>query len=512
MFIGEGMKVKILDNEYWWFAQVTLSHKMPFTKDTEICGSLTKGNGTDQYAPLGVSSLGRYIHADGEFDYEIKNGEISFSDYGAQSVKLYEGFGNLKGAYLAAKDAHFPFCGKTPDLLFLEKPQYNTWIEFNVNQTQDGILGYAKSILDNGLPPGVLMIDNGWQENFGTFEFNARKIPDPKYLVDELHKMGFKVMLWVTPFIACADKLFMNVWKKGYLIQEQNGDPCIRRWWDGFSAVLDFSNPDAEKWFCDGLDSLVERYGVDGFKFDAGDYCFYKNEDVTYGNVRAREQTKLFNVIGERYSFNEFRAGWDCGGRAIVARLQDKRHEWDNEGLNMLIPHTIGQGLAGYAYCCPDMLGGGAEGCFGDASKLDKELFIRWAQANALMGMMQVSYGFWRVFDESTTNLILDSVKLHESVCGYCVELAKQAAKTGEPIVRHMDYEFPGQGFEAVNDQFMLGDKYLSAPIITKGQTIRKVKLPAGFKWKSDKGEIIEGGQTIIEQVPIERLAYYEKI
>ena len=103
------MTVKILDNEYWWFGNVMMGHMMPYSVNTEIKGSLTKGNGTDQFAPLALSSLGRYIHADAEFDYEIKNGEINLVGRGAESAKLYEGYGNLKGAYLAAKDAHFPF-------------------------------------------------------------------------------------------------------------------------------------------------------------------------------------------------------------------------------------------------------------------------------------------------------------------------------------------------------------------------------------------------------------------
>ena len=506
------MTIKILDGEYWWFGQVNFGHKMPYSKDTEICGSLTKGNGTDQFAPLALSSLGRYIHADAEFDYEIKNGEIVLIGRGAESAKLYDGFENLKGAYLAAKDAHFPFCEKTPDLLFLEKPQYNTWIEFNIYQKQDEILAYAKSIIDSGLPAGVLMIDNGWQENFGVFEFHAGRIPNPKYLVDELHKMGFKVMLWVSPIIASADKRFMELWKKGYLITEKNGNPCIRRWWDGFSAVMDFSNPDAEKWYCEQLDSLMERYGIDGFKFDAGDYSFYRDEDVTFGNVTAREQTRLFNLLGEKYPFNEFRAAWNCGGRAICSRLQDKSHSWDGIGLNMLIPHTILQGLSGYAYCCPDMLGGGGENSIGRGKKLDDELFVRWAQANALMGMMQISFGFWRYFNKDTVKLILDSVKLHESVCDYCTELAKKASVTGEPIVRHLAYEFPGQGYEECSDMFMLGDRYLSAPIVEKGVREKKVRLPKGCKWKNDLGEIFEGGTVVNEIVPIERLVYYEKI
>ncbi len=506
------MTIKILDNELWWFGQVNIAHKMPISVNSELCGSMTNGDACDQFSPLALSSKGRYIWCDKEFDYEVKNGEISFSGKGAQDVKLYEGYDNLRGAYLAAKDAHFPFCGKTPDPLFLEKPQYNTWIELNVNQTQDGILNYAKGIIDSGLPAGVLMIDNGWQENFGTFEFNARKIPNPKYLIDTLHQMGFKVMLWVTPIVACAGKRFVELWDKGYLIKETEDKPAIRHWWDGYSAVMDFTNPSAVLWYRSQLDSLISRYGVDGFKFDAGDIYFYDDKDITFTPTSAREQTRNFNLLGENYPLNEFRAAWSCGGRAIVARLQDKNHNWDRDGLNMLIPHTIAQGLSGYAFCCPDMLGGGAEGSFRDGFKLDDELFIRWAQANALMGMMQISLGFWRIFEGETLELIKKAIKLHESVCEYCTELAKEAAKTGEPIVRHMAYEFPTQGYEECNDMFMLGDKYLAAPVLKKGQLEREVRLPEGCKWKNDKGEVFEGGTVVNEIVPIERLVYYERI
>jgi alpha-glucosidase len=93
----------------------------------------------------------------------------------------------------------------------------------------------------------------------------------------------------------------------------------------------------------------------------------------------------------------------------------------------------------------------------------------------------------------------------------YIYLLAAQAAQDGEPIVRHMEYAFPHQGFEACNDQYMFGDKYLVAPMVDKGET-RTVKLPKG-KWVDDLGKRYKGGQTITIPVPLNRLLYfiYEK-
>ncbi|MBK5262339.1 MAG: hypothetical protein JJE17_07190 [Peptostreptococcaceae bacterium] len=50
--------------------------------------------------------------------------------------------------------------------------------------------------------------------------------------------------------------------------------------------------------------------------------------------------------------------------------------------------------------------------------------------------------------------------------------------------MKSMEFEFLGQGFEAVIDQFMLGDKLLVAPILEKGETTRNVKLPEG-EWRN---------------------------
>ena len=72
-----------------------------------------------------------------------------------------------------------------------------------------------------------------------------------------------------------------------------------------------------------------------------------------------------------------------------------------------------------------------------------------------------------------------------------------------------MDYEFPGQGFEECNDQYMLGDKILVAPVMDTG-TSRSVKLPKG-NWTDEFGKVYRGGRTYTIDVPLDRLPRFTR-
>ena len=82
----------------------------------------------------------------------------------------------------------------------------------------------------------------------------------------------------------------------------------------------------------------------------------------------------------------------------------------------------------------------------------------------------------------------------HEKMGTYILEQAHHAAKTGEPIIRHMEYAFPHQGFVDCKDQFMLGDKYLIAPVLTKEHT-RRVMLPKGV-WIDGYRQKVQGAEN----------------
>ena len=500
---------EMLENEYWWGGVVNCGYKMPLGGKSQCVIDVCSQEAKDQSAPVFLSSKGRFLWSKGAFSLHADKGRVRCE--GMEPVFLEQGHGTLRGAYLAASAQCFPFAGGLPDSRFFDRPQYNTWIELGTNQTAEAIVAYARGILAHNLPAGILMIDEGWQEEYGVFAFNRGKIPNPKELIAELHKMGFAVMLWVTPFAAAAGPRFMELQKAGYLVRTAEGDTAIRKWWNGYSAVLDLTNEKAYAWLNGQLQGLMKEYAVDGFKFDAGDAFFYRDNDQTHRPISAREQTKIYNQLGEEYALNEFRAAWNYGGRSIVTRLQDKLHSWDVDGLGSLISHTAVQGLLGYAYCCPDMVGGGDIESFETGEPMDEELFVRWAQASACMGMIQMSIAPWRVLSEQNAGLVAAALKLHADLGEEINSLARHAAKTGEPLVRHMAYVCPQEGLEAVNDQFFLGNDLLVCPVLKKGATERRVQLPKG-NWKTWKGEILEGGQSVVLSVKMEDIPLLRRL
>ena len=68
-------------------------------------------------------------------------------------------------------------------------------------------------------------------------------------------------------------------------------DPAIIKWWNGYSAVLDLTNPAAVQWFNSELDRLVNEFGVDGFKLDAGDPKFYPADALSKEPVTPNRQS-----------------------------------------------------------------------------------------------------------------------------------------------------------------------------------------------------------------------------
>ncbi len=164
----------------------------------------------------------------------------------------------------------------------------------------------------------------------------------------------------------------------------------------------------------------------------------------------------------------------------------------------------------GYAYTCPDMIGGGEYQSFQNTSTIDEELVVRSAQVHALMPMMQFSVAPWRVLSKENNQLCLAAAKLHTNMGNHILELAVEASKTGEPIVKPMALVYPENGYETIKDQFMLGNTILVAPIIQKGQRKRKVILPKG-SWTADDGKVYRGGRIIEIEAPLNRLPYFTK-
>lgn len=499
-----------IDNEKWWGCFVGIGNEMPFASNTPLY-DLAKVNFNNEASPLLLSSQGRYVWSDEPFRFRLVNDTLVIeSDH--ESPQVTTAGKNLRDAYLHASKTHFPANGKTPPALFFKEPQYNTWIELMYNQNQEDILNYAHNIIENGFPKGILMIDDNWQRYYGNFEFKAEKFPDARAMTDELHRLGFKVMLWISPFVSADSPEFRDLADKGFLLKNKNGTPAVVNWWNGYSACYDMTNPAAVESLKQTLNECMEKYGIDGFKFDAGDIVILANGEYDYYDKNADQNifSQRWAELGLSYPFNEFRAAWKTGGLPLVQRIGDKDYSW--YAVSMLIPNMAICGMLGYPYACPDMIGGGQFASFLDIKEdeFNQELIVRSCQVHALMPMMQFSVAPWRILNRENMEICARYAQLHHTMGDYIYECARHAAETGEPILRHMEYSFPHSGFTECKDQFMLGDKYMIAPMITEG-THRTVNLPKGT-WRDDQGKTFKGPKKIEIDVPLDRLPYYERV
>jgi alpha-glucosidase (family GH31 glycosyl hydrolase) len=512
----KSIKIPLQKDEKVWGGIIALGSTMPLKDGFQF--DFGKDNMGNQLQPLLLTNKGRYVWSEEPYSFEIKGQNLIISNQKAE-IKTALAGKTLASARQEAEKLFFRTNGKTPDLLLFSQPQYNTWIELNFNHNQADILKYAHNLIDNGYPPGVFMIDNSWQERHGDWRFHSGRFPNPKAMMDELHSLGFKVMLWVSPFVNPDLNPLMRTMRKEDILMKVKADSkydyykggkfALIQWWDGYSVELDFSNPAAVKWFTNKLDILQKDYGVDGFKFDAGDMRFYPDFTESFvPNTSANKHSQLFAELGLKYPLNEYRACWKMAGLPLAQRLRDKKADW--EDLRKLLPDMLVSSLVGYNYNCPDMIGGGEFQSFIDGNKTDQEMVVRSAQCHALMPMMQFSVAPWRILDKKHHDAVKKSVEIRKQFTSTIMQLVDESAKTGEPIIRMMDYVFPNQGFDNTKDQYMLGSKILVAPQQAKGNS-RNVQLPKG-KWKADDGEVYEGGKTISINVPLERLPYFTKI
>ena len=220
-------------------------------------------------------------------------------------------------------------------------------------------------------------------------------------------------------------------------------------------------------------------------------------------------QSALYGNFAFKYKGSEYRNGFGFAGKPVIMRLHDKAHSW--EAVARLVPDMLAAGFVGCPFICPDMIGGGEWTAFLPGAPFDPELFIRSAQIHALCPMMQISASPWRVLSKEHQRIFKQTVELRQKFAPQFVELAKQSARTGEPMMRNLEYNFPGMGYADIKDQFMMGDDLLVAPVIEKGAKARKVVLPPA-KWHADDGQVYNGPTEIEVATPLERLPYFVKI
>ncbi len=502
-------KIPFLPDELWYGGVVFHADKYPISALDVYEFNTSVNESCNQFNPIFLSNKGRYLWLDCGGNIKFNHGVIEIENDSAVIEKAGD---TLKQASQEASKKYYPATGTIPDIRAFTAPQYCSWVVLLWNQNQKELIKYARSIIKNGYPAGLFIIDDTWQQDYGVWEFNKRNFPNPEKMIKQLKDMGFLVSMWLCPYVSpdapyLSPGIFEHI-KNNRVLLDENGKPRFIHWWEGYSAMLDFRNQSAVDWFNEQTSRLEKKYGVAGFKLDGG--------DAMYTGIDYKDSSLLSSLYIDcvNNSLKEARACYKLGGKPIIQRLNDKAHLWKNDGLLLglesLLPGIMTQGLVGYYYGCADMIGGGMSSDFVD-KKLDSELIIRWCQASILMPMIQFSYDVWNHKKDRVAECCKKMMQLREKMLPYITQLIYNASKTNEPVVRYMEYEYPSREFAGNKTQFMLGDKYLVAPVLTKSKTEVDVIFPQG-RWKDVLDEKIYEGGTHTVPAPLDKLPLFEKL
>lgn len=158
----------------------------------------------------------------------------------------------------ASMEDHTP--ARVPDAARL--PLYSTWYSYHQNITADGIVEECRIGGELGLK-GVI-VDDGWQTLDGnrgyayTGDWKPERIPDMKGLVDRVHALGQKFILWYSvPMAGEKSAMIADFRDKTLYFHE------------GFGAyVLDPRYPEVREYLIGVYEAAVRDWGIDGLKLD----------------------------------------------------------------------------------------------------------------------------------------------------------------------------------------------------------------------------------------------------
>ncbi len=388
---------------------------------------------------------------------------------------------------------------------------------------RDVTLADAYVMRELDIPTSVIWIDNPWQTTYNSFVFDEN-FPDAAAMIDELRGLGYRVMLWSTPYLDSGTSDYDEARDNDYFMRLGEGlaPPFF------FGNAIDFTNPDAFAFWQVMIDRVVSM-GISGFKLDyaeefvadlAGrvpDWRTFSGEDPT---TLWKTYVRLFHeaylgALPDGDGFLLTRSGGfgeQGGNTAIWPCDQDTTFEHHGPGNNGGLPAAISAGLSlsasGYPFFGSD-IGGYREGL------PTQELLLRWAAYAALGTIMQMGGGDNQApWDDDypqpeTADVYRFYARLHTDLFPYLYTYARRAAETGRPVTVPLGLAFPDDEAAWSEDyEYMLGDALLVAPMFEGGAS-REVYLPAGTWVDYFTHEVREGPERFDMDVPLERIPLF---
>ena len=449
------------------------------------------GTGTEQAyknIPFYLSNKGYGLFVDnpGKVSFEVGSEKVSrvqFSVPGEEMSYSVIGGKDLKGILNTYTD----LTGKPP---LVPDWSYGLWLStsFTTDYDEKTVMEFVDGMAERNIPLSVFHFDCRWMKELEwcNFEWDETKFPDPEGLLKKLHDRGLKVCVWINSYIGQKSPLFEEGAKKGYFIKTTDGE--VWQWdkWQAGMAIVDFTNPEATKWYQDKLKHLVAQ-GVDCFKTDFGERIptegvrYYDGSDpeLMHNYYTYLYNKAVYDVLVETKGADEailFARSATVGGQQFPVH-------WGGDcssnypSMAESLRAGLSFGMSGFGYWSHDIAG------FED--KPTPDLFKRWTQFGLLSSHSRyhgsTEYKVPWLYGDEAVEVSREFTELKLSLKPYLEAQAKVTHETGVPMMRAMVLEFPTDpACEDIDTQYMLGDDLLVAPVFCEDGTARFYVPDAG--------------------------------
>lgn len=427
-------------------------------------------------------------------------------------------------------------------------PMFPKW-SFGLFQSQDRYMSQSEIISvkdnyrNNHIPVDAIVQDWYYWDPLpiGSHVMKPERYPDPKGLVDELHKANIHGMISIWPVFGKGTPNFDALQKMGGLTSIT---------WDNvvthtFDTYYDAHNPAArDLYWKQAADSLVKRYGWDAWWVDQ---CEPDNgallDERRKANFSVGMGIDYFNTYSLEHSKGLYK-GWrkDIPGKrafflirqAFAGQQRNATTLWSSdiscsfESFKVQVPQGINACTSGIPYWTSDIGGYHFHWQAPDWSQPDKqELFTRWFQFGVFSPIFRI-HGkgeralFSKNWSDETKKTLLDYDKLRYRLLPYIYSLAGRVTTENYTIMRALTFDFrTDPKVYNIPDQYMFGPAFLVNPVTeqlytganaVKVKNTRDVYLPKAAQWYDFwTGKQYKGGQTLAAAAPLNIIPLYVK-
>lgn len=380
---------------------------------------------------------------------------------------------------------------------------FGLWLStsFTTNYDEATVNSFLEGMKERDIKVDVFHYDCFWMKAFTwtDFVFDSERFPDPKAQISRLKASGLveKVCVWINPYIAQHGAAFKTAAEKGYLLKRKNGDVWQWDLWQGGMGLVDFTNPEATKWFVDCLNGLFDQ-GVDCIKTDFGERIPTLDVEWHDKSVDAHKMHNYYAFIYNKIVYEALQARYGeseavlfarsaCAGTQRFPLVWGGDCESTPEAMAESVRGGLSLGLGGFSFWSNDI--GGFEGL------PTPWIYKRWVAFGLLCSHSRLhgssSYRVpWLIDDddksaEACSQTLSSWTALKNRLMPYLYAQGIKAAANGWPLsLRAMCLEFPEDPTAWFLDrQFMVGESLLAAPVFAESGEV-EFYLPKG-KWTS---------------------------